>query len=49
MPDLLLEDLKLHIENMYDQLDSDRIDEWPVDGLEVWANGKTYRILVETV
>lgn len=33
---MTLGELKLYIENMYDQLDPDKIDEWEVDGLEIY-------------
>jgi hypothetical protein len=32
---------------MYDQLDPDTIDTWPVDGLEVTVNGAKFVIRVE--
>ena len=44
---MTLADLKLHIENMYDQLDPDQIDEWEVDGLEITLDGTTFVIRVE--
>jgi hypothetical protein len=45
--DLELGDLQLHILNMYDQLDPKQIDSWPVDGLEIYAEGKRYLLRVE--
>ena len=45
--DLLLEDVKLHIDNMYDQLDAAVIDTWPVDGLEITVDGTLYIIQVK--
>jgi hypothetical protein len=45
---MTLSDLKLHIENMYDQLDPDQIDLWPVDGLEITVDDITFIIKVET-
>jgi hypothetical protein len=47
---MTLADLKLHIENMYDQLDPDTIDTWPVDGMDVLVDGEIkFVIRVETV
>ena len=48
-PDMTLSDLQLHIENMYDQLDPDTIDSWPVDGLEVVVDGVKFAIRVEQI
>jgi hypothetical protein len=42
-----LADLKLHIENMYDQLDPDVIDNWDVSGLEITVDGKLFVIHTE--
>jgi hypothetical protein len=47
--ELELADLQLHIENMYDQLDPRTIDSWPVDGMDVWVDGKKFVIRVEAV
>lgn len=47
MNELTLADLQLHIENMYDQLDPDQIDSWPVDGLEITVDGRKFTIRVE--
>ena len=44
---ITLEDLKLHIDNMYDQLDPDVIDQWDADGIEIYVDGKTYVLKVE--
>jgi hypothetical protein len=44
---ITLEDLKLHIDNMYDQLDPDEIDTWEVDGLEIFVDGRTYTLKLE--
>lgn len=48
---LTLADLKLHIDNMYDQLDPDQIDDWEVDGLEIYnpngTEGNMFVIRVE--
>ena len=40
--ELTIEDLKLFLDNMYDQLDTDQIDTWPVDGLEVYVGDKVF-------
>ena len=42
-----LSDLKLEIENMYDQLDPDVIDNWDVSGLEIEVDGELFVIHVE--
>lgn len=43
-----LEQLKLFIDNLYDQLDNDQIDDWDVDGLEITDdNGVKYIISVD--
>ena len=47
--EITLEQLRRSIDNMYSQLDPDRIDEWPVDGMEVWIDGEMYVINLEAV
>lgn len=42
---MTLSELKNYIDNMYDQLDPDTIDEWDIDGLEVCdGDNKTFVI-----
>ena len=44
---MTLADLKLHIENMYDQLDPDVIDHWDVSGLKITVDGELFVIHVK--
>ena len=44
---ITLEDLQLHLDNMYDQLDPDIINQWPVQGLVIEVLGRKYTLLVE--
>jgi hypothetical protein len=47
---ITLEDLKLAIDNMYDQLDRVTIDTWAVDGMDLYIDGKLYTLNIkETV
>lgn len=44
---MTLAELKLHIENMYDQLDPATIDNWDVEGLEVITDEGTFILAVK--
>lgn len=46
---ITLDTLKDVIDDMYVQLDPDRIGEWPVDGLEICIDGEMYVINLELV
>lgn len=48
---MTLSELKLQIENMYDQLDKDVIDDWDIDGLELYdsINDVTIVLKVDNV
>lgn len=43
---MTIADLKLFLDNMYDQLDPDQIDEWEVDGLEVEVDDQVFVLTV---
>jgi hypothetical protein len=44
---ITLEELKTAIDDMYEQLNQDRISDWPVSELEIYINGEWYRITAE--
>jgi hypothetical protein len=44
---ITLEDLKMAIDNMYDQLNSDEIDTWAVDGMDIYIDGKLYTLNIK--
>lgn len=44
MMNITLEDLKLAIDDMYDQLDADKINTWEVNGLEIYIDGVLYTL-----
>ena len=44
-----LEDLRDHLDNMYDQLDAEQINHWPIAGLELTIDDKTFVIRLEQV
>lgn len=43
---MTIADLKLFLDNMYDQLDADQIDAWLVDGLEINIDGRVFVLAV---
>jgi len=50
MSKLTLADLKLYIDNLYDQLDHDTIDQYTVDGLIVTDdNGNEHELTVSKI
>jgi len=44
---ITLEDLKMAIDNMYDQLNSDEIATWAVDGMDIYIDDKLYTLNIK--
>jgi hypothetical protein len=42
-----LSDLKLHIDNMYSMLDPDKIDEWEIDGMDIYVGDEVYTLHIK--
>lgn len=44
---ITLEDLKMAIDNMYDNLDSETIANWEVDGMDIYIDGVLYTLNIK--
>jgi len=44
---ITLEDLKLAIDNMYDNLDAETIENWEVDGMDIYINDVIYTLNIK--
>ena len=44
---ITLEDLKMAIDNMYDNLDADTIANWEVDGMDIYIDDVIYTLNIK--